>query len=229
MRIFLSHSSKDRQLAEKVDLALLGVGHEVFFDKSSLPPGADFNSRIRKAIDESDAFIFLISPNSVRPGGYALTELGFAKAKWRKPWGAVLPVMIAPTDHSLIDAYLAAVTILEPQGNAPAEIAAAVQNLPRPRGNVLRNAIKVFLLSLIVLLPLAWILLAHQPSCSLSPEQETQVVKLKDNFENNLRSEALDTARKRVEDLRKICAVHPYINEWEGRIRRLEATIPKGE
>jgi hypothetical protein len=212
-----------------VDLALLGIGHEVFFDKSSLPPGADFNSRIRKAIDESDAFIFLISPNSVRPGGYALTELGFAKAKWRKPWGAVLPVMIAPTDHSLIDAYLTAVTILEPKGNAAAEIAAAVQNLPRPRGNFRRNAIKLFLLSLIVLLPLAWFLLVYQPSCSLSPEQESQVKKLKDNIENNLSDRAPDAASDGVEAVRKICPDYPGIKEWEDRIRKLNETIPKQE
>jgi hypothetical protein len=219
MRIFLSYSSKDRPLAEKVDLALLGVGHQVFFDKSSLPPGTDFNSRIRKAIDESDAFVFLISPNSVRNGGYALTELGFAKAKWRKPWGVVLPVMIEPTDHNLIDAYLTAVTILEPKGNAAAEIAAAVQNLPRPSSNVRRNTIKVFLLSLIILLTLALILLVYKPSCSLSPEQEIQVKKLKDNIENNLRDGALDNARRLVDEVRKICPDYPNIREWDERTR----------
>ena len=129
MNIFLSFASSDRPAAEAIQLALLGAGHQVFFDEASLPAGSDYNSRIREAIDQSEAFIFLISPKSAAHGRYAQTELKFAKAKWPKPWGAVLPVMIAPTDYELIDPYLAAVTILEPRGSAAAEIAAAVAGL----------------------------------------------------------------------------------------------------
>lgn len=129
MRLFLSYASPDKRRAEAIHLALLGAGHEVFFDDASLPPGGDYHSRIRTAIDESDAFVFLVSPHSVTPGHYALTELEFAKTKWRKPWGFVLPVMITPTEHNLIDQYLASVTIMQPRGDAAAEVAAAVLSL----------------------------------------------------------------------------------------------------
>ena len=43
-----------------------------------------------------------------------------------KTLGAILPVMISPTEYELIDPYLAAITILEPRGNVAAEVAAAV-------------------------------------------------------------------------------------------------------
>ena len=120
MKIFLSFSSVDRAIAEAIHLALLGAGHQVFFDEASLPPGSDYNSRIREAINESGLF---------RSGRYVQTELKFAKAKWPKPWGSVLPVMIAPTEHTSIDPYLAAVSFLEPRGNVAAEVAAAVAGL----------------------------------------------------------------------------------------------------
>src|SRR5882762_1053678 len=129
LNLFLSFASPDRSTAEAIQLALLGAGHQVFFDEASLPPGSDYNSRIREAIDKSDVFVFLISPKSVGHRGYAHTELRFAKTKWPKPWGAVLPVMIKPTALKLLDPYLAAVTILEPRGNAAAEVAAAVAAL----------------------------------------------------------------------------------------------------
>ena len=118
MRLFLSIASPDRAVAEAIQFALLGAGYQVFFEEASLPPGSDYNSRIREAIDGSDVFIFLIGPNSVSQGRYVQTELKFAKIKWPKPWGVVLPVMICPTEHRLIDPYLAVVTILEPHGSA---------------------------------------------------------------------------------------------------------------
>jgi hypothetical protein len=129
MKVFLSFASPDRIVAESIQLALLGAGHEVFFDEASLPAGSDFNSRIRTAIAQCDVYIFLISPNSAGAGRYVHTELKFVKAKWPKPWGHVLPVMITSTDYDKINPYLAAVTILEPRGNVAAEVAAAMANM----------------------------------------------------------------------------------------------------
>ncbi|MDH5193505.1 MAG: hypothetical protein OEW32_07450, partial [Nitrospira sp.] len=54
----------------------------------------------------------------------ARTELEFAKKRWKNPSGKILPVMVRPTLDSRIDAYLRAVTILYPQGNVAAEVAA---------------------------------------------------------------------------------------------------------
>ncbi|MGZ5126027.1 MAG: toll/interleukin-1 receptor domain-containing protein, partial [Burkholderiales bacterium] len=50
MKIFLSYSSKDRTLAEPVYLALRAEQHAVFFDRTDLPPGEEYDARIREAI-----------------------------------------------------------------------------------------------------------------------------------------------------------------------------------
>jgi len=124
MIIFLSYASEQRDAAEQVNLALIGSGHKVFFDRETLPAGDDYHLRIRKAVEDSDAFVFLISPNSVTTGCYALTELKYARQRWPDPRRKVLPVMIELTEYGQVPNYLKAVTILEPEGNVPAEVAA---------------------------------------------------------------------------------------------------------
>ena len=132
MKIFLSHPSEITPLAESIELALTAEGHDVFCDRSDLPAGEVYNERIRSAVTSSDLFIFLITPESVTPGRYTLTELQFARESWPSPAGHVLPVIVAPTDKNLVPAYLKAVTYLEPQGNLSAAIAAAVARIRRP-------------------------------------------------------------------------------------------------
>jgi hypothetical protein len=126
MKIFLSHASEDRSLAREIQLALLGSGHQVFFDAESLPAGGDYHTRIRGEVNGSDLFIFLISPHSLSSGKYTLSELKYAQRKWPHPREHVLPVMIKSVPFEQINEYLKAVTILEPVGNIAAEVAAEV-------------------------------------------------------------------------------------------------------
>jgi hypothetical protein len=128
MMIFLSYASEQRDLAEEVKHALTATGHQVFFDRESLPIGEDYHSRIRNAVGDCEAFVFLISPQSVAQGCYTLTELKYAREKWPEPRGKVLPVMAEKTDYRQIPPYLKSISVLEPEGNAPAEIAAEIQN-----------------------------------------------------------------------------------------------------
>jgi hypothetical protein len=133
MKVFLSYASEDRALAEEVQLALAGAGHEVFFDRESLPAGGDYHEKIRNSVEGSDLFVFLISPDSVAQGSYALTEMGFARSKWPSPKGKVLPVRARPTPYASIPPYLKSVTVLEPSGNVAAEVLAAFDRLVSPQ------------------------------------------------------------------------------------------------
>jgi hypothetical protein len=137
MTIFLSYAHEQRQIAEEVSVSLSVRGYNVFFDRSSLKPGVEYDSAIRTAVDESDLFIFLISPESLNHGSYTLTELGFAKYKWKNPSGKVLPVMAKPTLNTRVDAYLRAVTILYPQGSLSAEVAVSVEALLKHKAEAL--------------------------------------------------------------------------------------------
>ncbi len=126
MRIFLSYASEDKSIAEPVAFALRNRGHHVFLDRDDLPEGGEYDARIERAIEQSDYLIFLISPSSVLRGRFTLTELEFARQKWRAADGNILPVMVNETPLIQIPAYLKSVTILEPRGNIAAEVASAV-------------------------------------------------------------------------------------------------------
>jgi formylglycine-generating enzyme required for sulfatase activity len=131
MKLFLSYSSKDRALAEPIHLALMAEGHSVFFDRTDLPAGEEYDARIREAIEHCDLLIFLISPDSLAAGAYTLTELDIAEKTWSHPSGKVLPVMLRPTAFNTLPPFLKAVTVLEPVGNVAAAVANAVHRLSR--------------------------------------------------------------------------------------------------
>lgn len=129
MRIFLSYASGDKAVAEPIAFSLRSRGHSVFLDKDDLPPGRSYDDQIEKAVGQSDVMVFLISPDSISRGRFTLTELEFARAAWRTPANRVLPVMVKPTALADVPNFLKGVTILEPQGNIAAEVAAAVDDL----------------------------------------------------------------------------------------------------
>jgi hypothetical protein len=134
MEIFLSYASSDRRVADEVRLALLGARYEVFMSDADLAPGSNFNSEIRHAIKRCDRCIFLISPDAVKDGRYTATELALVKQKWKTPWGFVLTVIIKETPGESIDPYFACETRLVPKANVGAEVAAAIERMPKSPG-----------------------------------------------------------------------------------------------
>jgi hypothetical protein len=129
MKIFISYASERRSVAEKVAFALRGRGHLALFDKDDLPAAKSYDEQIAKVISQSDLMIFLISPESVASGRYTLTELVLARQRWPSAQGRVLPVLISPTPLAEIPNYLSSVQILTPEGNIPAEVALAVDQI----------------------------------------------------------------------------------------------------
>lgn len=128
-KVFLSYASDEQALAEEVNLALVQEGFEVFFDQRRLDPGAGYNRIIREGVRSADFFIFLISPASVAPGRYTLSEVALAQERWPDPTRRVLPVVVGQVPRAAVPAYLRAVTSLRPQGAVAAEVAAALVRL----------------------------------------------------------------------------------------------------
>src|SRR5690349_16079312 len=126
MRIFLSHASEQRAEADRLAIALQSRGHEVFLDTEDLPAGADYQARIEDAIGRCALFCFLISPQSVAPKRFTLSELNIARRRWPNPTGRVLPVMVDPVPMESVPAYLRAVSILQPEGDLVADVLTAV-------------------------------------------------------------------------------------------------------
>lgn len=120
-------------MAQSIQVRLLDEGHKTFFDLSKLPAGESYDAEIRRSIQDADLFIFLISPDSVRPNSYSRTELKIAQDRWPNPTRRILPVMIETTPLSDIPPYLTAITILKPQGNPSADVLAEVANIAQRR------------------------------------------------------------------------------------------------
>jgi TIR domain len=141
MKIFLSYPSTQRALAENIDAVLGSEGHSVFFDRDSLQAGETYDQRIREAIHECRLFIFLVSPDSVKHGSYALTELALLESLDVSVRPALLPVLVAPLDFGQLPAFLGARTVYQPSGYVPAEVAAQVdliaRQLERPAPNLI--------------------------------------------------------------------------------------------
>ncbi|MBL8517920.1 MAG: toll/interleukin-1 receptor domain-containing protein [Betaproteobacteria bacterium] len=56
MKVFVSYSSADGQLAEKIHLALEGVGFSAFLDRKDLPDSESYDGRLEEAVKRSDFF-----------------------------------------------------------------------------------------------------------------------------------------------------------------------------
>jgi formylglycine-generating enzyme required for sulfatase activity len=133
MRIFLSYASQDREPARAIERGLTEQGHDVFFDRDDLPPGEEYHARIRGAIAQSHLLVFLISPDAVDPGSYTITEIEIAERSWRRASGRLLPVVLRPTPLESLPHFVRSVTLLEPTGNIPATVAAAVHRIETAR------------------------------------------------------------------------------------------------
>src|SRR5919197_5956886 len=64
-KLFVSYSRKDSATAHKLIEAFRSIQQDVWVDWESIPPASDWLDQIIQGIEESDAFIFLISPDSI--------------------------------------------------------------------------------------------------------------------------------------------------------------------
>jgi hypothetical protein len=153
MRVFISYASEDKRIAEALAHSLRGRRHQVFFDVTDIAAASNYEEQIEEAIRRSHIFVFLISPDSVKPGNFTLTELAFAQRKWPHAANHVVSVVIRPTPPEEIPPYLSAVSILKPEGNPVTEASAAVNRLASRgyfRGSGIRIAAALLLCLLLV-------------------------------------------------------------------------------
>lgn len=93
-KVFISHSSKDREFAVKLASDLHKLGHEPWLDEWEIKVGECIISKIEHGISEADYVVVVLSPRSV--------ESGWVEKEWKtKYWdeikqnrALVLPVLI---------------------------------------------------------------------------------------------------------------------------------------
>jgi WD40 repeat protein len=64
-KVFISYSRKDQSFAEKLNSSLQEIGLDSWIDWIDIPPTADWWDQIEKGIEAADAFLFLLSPDSI--------------------------------------------------------------------------------------------------------------------------------------------------------------------
>ncbi|MBI5954301.1 MAG: TIR domain-containing protein [Chloroflexi bacterium] len=64
-KVFISYSRKDKVFAGRLTEALGKSELETWIDWEDIPPTADWMDQIHKGIEQADAFLFLLSPDSV--------------------------------------------------------------------------------------------------------------------------------------------------------------------
>jgi hypothetical protein len=63
--VFISYSRKDKAFVERLDTALRQAGRDPWVDWDDIRKGEDWWQSIQRGIEESDSFVFVISPDSV--------------------------------------------------------------------------------------------------------------------------------------------------------------------
>jgi hypothetical protein len=63
--IFISYSRKDRGFVLRLNQALQKREYDVWVDLEDIPPTADWMEEVRSGIEGSDAYVFVISPDSI--------------------------------------------------------------------------------------------------------------------------------------------------------------------
>ena len=65
-QVFISYSRKDLEFVQRLANDLKAADFEVWYDLSGLEAGTRWGTEIQKAIEESQHFLVVLSPNSVQ-------------------------------------------------------------------------------------------------------------------------------------------------------------------
>jgi hypothetical protein len=89
MKVFVSHSSKDKWIARRISEDLEARGVSVFLDEKDIETGASIDVSIQEHLRDSDDCLILLSPASVS-SHWVLIELGGALALQKR----VVPILL---------------------------------------------------------------------------------------------------------------------------------------
>jgi hypothetical protein len=94
MRVFLSHSNKDKKFVRRLHESLIWNGIDTFFDEKDIKVGDNIPTKIERGIAESAHLIYVLSANSIN-SLWVNEELSMAKIKAKIESGfKVVPVLI---------------------------------------------------------------------------------------------------------------------------------------
>ncbi len=96
MKVFISYAPVDAELARRVADVLRASGFQVW-DNSQILPGDNWGAKLAEALQDSEAMVVLLTPNSLRSPNIQF-EVGYALGN-RDYKDRVVPVIAAPPDQ----------------------------------------------------------------------------------------------------------------------------------
>ncbi|MDP1624484.1 MAG: TIR domain-containing protein [bacterium] len=104
LRIFLCHSSQDKQKVRDLCAKLLSDSFDVWLDENKLLPGQEWEQEIPKAVRNSHIVIVCLSKKSISKEGYVQKEIKFAlDVSDEKPDGAIFLIPMRLDDCEVPD------------------------------------------------------------------------------------------------------------------------------
>jgi WD40 repeat protein len=102
---FISYARRphDREFVDWLSGELKRHGKQIWLDRSNIEPAADWRARITKGIEQANAFIFVISPDSAS-SRECVNELEIAVADHKR----IVPVVFRPVPENSLPAALTA-------------------------------------------------------------------------------------------------------------------------
>lgn len=104
MKVFISHSSKDKNAAVLVADTIRSMGHEVFLDTANIRPSENSFEKLSTEVMNADAILPIISHNLLRSANSQKELSSLALNSLSKPDVPVIPIKI---DDSEVPSYLA--------------------------------------------------------------------------------------------------------------------------
>jgi len=93
-KLFISYSRKDRSFVERLSVALKASGQDIWVDLQDIRPSEDWLNAIHSAIEGADAFVFVVSFDSVDPTSVCVQEINHAVAHNKR----IIPIVCRSVD-----------------------------------------------------------------------------------------------------------------------------------
>jgi hypothetical protein len=104
LRVFLCHSSSDKQEVRKLYHRLCSEGIDPWLDEENLLPGQEWQQEIPKAVRNSDVVLVCLSPTAVSKAGYLQREIRYAlDVADEQPEGRIFLIPIKLDDCEIPD------------------------------------------------------------------------------------------------------------------------------
>lgn len=140
MRVFMSYSRLDSEVADKISAALKGSGHRIWKWDETLKPGDNIAKKTSEGIEGADAFLLIVSSNSLASKSVMHEFSALALSEISKRELRIIPVLI---DQTPVPSYLSSYFYLDISQDIDQGIAVLLESLTQSDRSSLSKPIEL--------------------------------------------------------------------------------------